>query len=234
MIDSHCHLLPCLDDGPETLGDAIALAVDMRDQGIRHAICTPHFSRLYPTDHTAAQEALEMLEEELAARGIALELTLAAEVSELNAVELGRAALQERAIGGRFLVVELGQRSTAKTAEATIGRLRDAGFVPIVAHPERLPLFQTNPATARALRDRGALLQVVAPSITGRWGVPAERTAWSMLADRVVDLVGSDCHGALRRRCWMAEAAARVRRQLGDHAWRAVAVEGPAQLVGES
>ncbi len=234
VIDTHCHILQGLDDGPATVDEAVELAVSMAEQGIRHAVCTPHLSRQFPTERAAAQVALVVLERELASHEIALSLTLAAEVSEPNTVGLGGLVLRERSIGGRFLVVELEQASTGTTVEATVRRLHAVGLVPVIAHPERLAVFQREPDLAGKLRRRGALLQVVAPSLVGRWGENVERTAWSMLTTGVVDLVASDAHGALRRRCHMADAAEAVRRRLGAPAWRTVAEDGPARLLGDA
>ena len=231
MIDTHCHILHGVDDGPATLEEAVELAVSMVGQGIRHAVCTPHLSRQFPTEPRAAKVAFAALAGELRSRGVALSLTLAAEVSEPNTAELGGSILRERAIGGRYLVVELEQASTGMTAEATVRRLRAARLVPVIAHPERLPAFQSETELAQQLRQQGALVQVVAPSLTGRWGEKVERAAWSLLSAGDVDLVASDAHGVRRRRCWMADAAEIVRRRLGTAAWRQVTEEGPAKLL---
>ena len=42
MIDLHCHLLPGIDDGPETMAQALALAAHAVRSGIAHAVVTPH------------------------------------------------------------------------------------------------------------------------------------------------------------------------------------------------
>ena len=42
MIDLHCHILPGIDDGAETLDDSIAMAEKAISQGITHILCTPH------------------------------------------------------------------------------------------------------------------------------------------------------------------------------------------------
>ena len=42
MIDLHCHILPGIDDGSDTLEDSIAMAEKAIRQGITHILCTPH------------------------------------------------------------------------------------------------------------------------------------------------------------------------------------------------
>ena len=109
MIDTHCHLLPGLDDGTRSPSEAIALAAELRDAGVRTVLCTPHLSRRFPTDLAVARERLAALVAELEASGIALELRLAAELSPNFAVMTGKLRrLSGRATVGRPYSVELG------------------------------------------------------------------------------------------------------------------------------
>ena len=41
-VDVHCHCLPGLDDGPQTLADAISLCRQIVEDGITTVIATPH------------------------------------------------------------------------------------------------------------------------------------------------------------------------------------------------
>ena len=40
-FDTHCHLLPRIDDGPKTENDAVRLARRLRDEGVTTVVCTP-------------------------------------------------------------------------------------------------------------------------------------------------------------------------------------------------
>ena len=42
MIDIHNHIIPGIDDGAQTLDDALALLQLAIDDGITHLVCTPH------------------------------------------------------------------------------------------------------------------------------------------------------------------------------------------------
>ncbi len=48
MIDTHLHILPGVDDGPETIEEALALARALVQEGIHTAIATPHFNDMFP------------------------------------------------------------------------------------------------------------------------------------------------------------------------------------------
>lgn len=230
MIDTHCHLLPGLDDGPVTVEEALELAAAMVAQGVTHVVCTPHLSRQFPVSHRQALEALHVLEAALAHRGVELALTLAAEVTDVNAVTLDPAALRERSIGGRYLVVELAASSTAAAAELLVRRFDRMGLVPVFAHPERVPAFGRDPASVEGLRALGGLVQVMASSLTGRWGVGVEDAAWALLAAGA-DLVASDAHGATRRRCHLDEAREQVCDRMGGRYWDELTLVAPARLL---
>ncbi len=44
MIDLHCHILPGIDDGPDTIDDALALARAAVAAGTRTIVATSHVS----------------------------------------------------------------------------------------------------------------------------------------------------------------------------------------------
>ena len=42
LVDIHCHILPGIDDGAQTIEDSIAMAEVAVSEGITHILCTPH------------------------------------------------------------------------------------------------------------------------------------------------------------------------------------------------
>src|ERR1044071_6360786 len=48
MIDTHLHILPAVDDGPETLQESLALAQMLAQEGIHTAVATPHYNDEFP------------------------------------------------------------------------------------------------------------------------------------------------------------------------------------------
>ena len=47
MVDLHCHILPGLDDGPNTMEESLAMAESAMADGITHVVATPHSSERY-------------------------------------------------------------------------------------------------------------------------------------------------------------------------------------------
>jgi protein-tyrosine phosphatase len=231
VIDTHCHLLPGLDDGPPAIEDALALAYRLADDGVSLVLCTPHYSRLFPTDHDEAVERLTELRAALAATSIPLELELGAEIGPALAVSAPLEELNRRSIHGRYLLVEVLPDSPAGLFEATADRLEDAGLIPVFGHPERSRAVQRHPTLVEQARERGALIQIVAPSLIGRWGRSVASAAWGLLGAGWVDLIGSDAHGAHRRGVHLAEALELVEERLGPDVARAVVGVNPARIL---
>lgn len=233
MIDTHCHLLPALDDGPATVDASLALADVLWQQGVRTVVCTPHVSRRFPTRHVDAESAARALRARLRERGPALELLVAAEVADAVAVSATLAELQQWSIAGRYLLVEVLPTSPSAFFTTVRTRLAAAGIEPILAHPERSRAVQRDPSVLDEARARGALVQVVAPSLVGRWGDAIRATAWSLLESGRVDLVASDAHGTKRRRCHLERAAGLVAERLGGRAAAELTERRPRAVLGE-
>jgi protein-tyrosine phosphatase len=214
VIDTHCHLLHGLDDGPRTLDESLALADALWHQGVDTVVCTPHLSRQFPTEAADAERAAEELRDALEQRGLPLELHVAAEIADAVAVTEPFGRLRRRSVGGH-VVVEILPATPAVFFLTVVDHLAGAGLTPILAHPERCRAVQRDVRVLDDARAVGALVQVVAPSMVGRWGADVEATAWALLATRRVDLVASDAHGTERRRSYLDVAARLVADRLG-------------------
>ena len=45
LFDMHCHIVPAVDDGAQSVKEAFAMLQMEYDQGVRKIIVTPHFRR---------------------------------------------------------------------------------------------------------------------------------------------------------------------------------------------
>jgi protein-tyrosine phosphatase len=230
MIDTHCHLLPQLDDGPETERAAVALASGIAESGVSLVVCTPHYSARYPTDALDALSREASLVRTLEVEGVSLELAVAAEVSPERAVAADPDELGVRAIAGRFLLVELLSDTSAVTLRTICDRLQKLDLVPIFAHPERCRTLGRNVQPLDDARRSGALVQVVATSLLGRWGAEVGTAAWRLVDTGRADLLAGDAHHR-GHAGGLAHAAALVEDRLGESVRRELTVRRPALVV---
>jgi protein-tyrosine phosphatase len=231
VIDTHCHLLPGLDDGPRESAASLDLAQQLAAAGVEFVLCTPHFSRRFPTSVALARERLVGMRGALSSTGIDLELGLAAELSPALAVSAPAEDLEARAVGS-FLLVELEPDTPAGFTEMALERLGREGLRPIFAHPERCRAMRVQPRLLDEARAAGALVQVVAASLVGRWGAATAESAWRLLEAGAVDLLASDAHGWREDGSHLERAAALVAERLGTDVLEDLTERAPARVVG--
>lgn len=230
MIDTHCHLLPGLDDGPRGLDDALALARELHDHGVRGVVCTPHWSRRFPTTWEATLSAAAAMRDALERETIPLELVASAETSDVYAATRPFAELRERSACGTALTVEMTPHSLPAAFAAIVSRLRSVEITAVIAHPERCHAVQVDPAVLDPLRAEGALVQVVAASL-GSTHDRVVRTAWSLLSSGRADLLASDAHDVRARPSKLHAIEAAVSAELGSDLWQRLTWSTPSRLL---
>jgi protein-tyrosine phosphatase len=212
MIDLHAHILPGLDDGVSTVEEARELARRAVADGITAIAATPHVRDDYPTTPAQMEAAVRDLRRELRVADIAVEILPGGEIALdrlglLDREDLLRFSLAQ---SGRYLLVEFPYVGWPLALETSLWKVRAAGLVPIVAHPERNREVQERPDLLAPLVAAGTLVQVTAASLDGRLGRSSQRTAVALLKDGTAHLIASDAHGSAIREAGLADAFAAV------------------------
>ena len=66
MIDLHCHILPGIDDGAQTVTDSLAMAKQAVSEGIHTIVATPHHQNgKYVNEHDSIIYQVGQLNDEL-------------------------------------------------------------------------------------------------------------------------------------------------------------------------
>ena len=201
MIDTHLHILPGVDDGPETIDEALALARVLVQEGVHSAIATPHYNDEFPRRSAAEIQArVHDLQCALDRQGIPLRLYAGHEVlikpGLVEDILAGRLATLN---GSRYLLLELWPSTWIPETERVIFELRAAGIVPVLAHVERYQAIRDNPDRLATLMQQGVLAQLTAGSLTNLWGKTIRRTAEMLLKRGLIHCVASDAHGLRKR-----------------------------------
>jgi protein-tyrosine phosphatase len=215
MIDLHSHLLPGVDDGSPSIEASLPVLERFRADGVEVLVCTPHLKASEASE--APYERYREIFEQLIARApSAPRLALGWEIMlDDPGVDLRARHL---ALGGSSAVlVEFPRRGLPATAGDELRRLRDAGVVPIVAHPERY--YGCDVELVRKWRRCGAVIQVDAVMLGHP--SPMGELALAMLESGVVDCIASDNHGDSRSlayaRDWLEARGAHEQARLLTH-----------------
>src|SRR5438105_2198588 len=162
MIDTHLHILPGIDDGPETIQESLALARVLVQEGIHTAIATPHYNDEFP-QHPAAeiQERVHGLQRVLDHYDISLRLLAGHEAlikpGLVEDIRTGRLATLN---SSRYLLLELWENAWLPDTEQVIFELRAFGITPLLAHTERYRVFQKDRECLTSLLRQGILIQI--------------------------------------------------------------------------
>jgi protein-tyrosine phosphatase len=206
VIDLHCHVLPGIDDGPETIEGSLALARAASAAGTHMIVATPHVSAHYPNDPDTIARLVAELNERLVAEGIAVEVRAGAEIALTSALELPAEQLARLTLGGgRWLLIEPPFTPTASGIDAMLVDIARGGHGVVIAHPERCPAFHRDRTVLEFLVRAGMLTSITAGSLVGRFGGEVRRFALALVRDGLVHNVASDAHGATKRAPGMAE-----------------------------
>jgi protein-tyrosine phosphatase len=201
VIDLHCHVLPGIDDGPETMDGAIDLARAAAAQGTTVLVATPHVTYDHPENTserilTAVEEVNRTFRKQridvmvLPGAEVALERAGELDDDELAALRLG---------GGPWLLVECPMFAGGMGVDGQLHALASRGNKIVLAHPERCPVFQTDLGRLERLVDAGMLGQITASALTGQFGRTVERIARDMVDRGLIHIAASDAHDAQRR-----------------------------------
>jgi protein-tyrosine phosphatase len=233
MIDIHSHILPGLDDGPATLEECLAMVRLAAQTGTTDIVASPHASLQFRFDSALVDDKIA----ELAAacgplprihRGCDFHLTY-------DNIQDALAHPQIYTINRRsYLLVEFSDLLIAKSTDEIFARMRDAGIIPVITHPERNWLLQQRLPQLEAWVASGCCLQVTAQSLLGRFGREAKICAWQLLRRNLAHFVASDAHDPEDRTPRLDLACQEITRKLGpEHAERVLVRNPRAALEGE-
>ena len=226
MVDLHCHVLPGLDDGPDTMEESLEMAEAAIVDGITHVVATPHSNDKFWFDFTQVRR----LRDELQARvGNRIQFATGCDfhVNPEN-LALLRKQPREYCINQHdCLLVEFNEISIPLAMDRTLHEMQLSGLRLIVTHPERNVILRTHPERLREWVRRGCFVQVTGNALTGAFGPTAQQIALQWIGEGLVHFVASDAHNNRSRPLRLQTAYDVVADQFGERKARGLIVENP-------
>lgn len=217
MIDIHSHILPGVDDGPKNEQESIEMAIQAVEQGIHTIVATPHHkNRTYDNERESIETHTAILQKLLAEQNIPLTLLPGQETRIHGSMVEG---LEEGTIlplnHTNYVHVEMPTDSVPRYAQQLLYDMQRAGYIPIIVHPERNREFLRNPDRLYRLVQNGALTQVTAASLLGKFGKDMQRFSDQMIESNLTHFVASDAHNTTSRGNLLADALEHVKSTFG-------------------
>ncbi len=212
LLDVHTHILPGMDDGSASAEESLEMLALSRAQGVEHLALTPHFyaRRESPGEFLARRtRAQEKLTDAAKGKKDIPILYAGAEVEFFDGISRVE-EIKALCIGDSgVLLVEMPFCKWNRKMIEELLLLRDNfDVLPMLAHIERY-LAWSNEEMLDELLGEDILIQANASFFLRDWW--ASRTAFRMLKERRIHLLGSDCHNMSRRPPNLAQAVERIR-----------------------
>ncbi len=193
--DLHSHLIPAIDDGTQNMDQSIVLIRRMMDMGFRKIITTPHImADYYRNTPEIIGKGLALLKEELVKQNIDIPIEAAAEyyMDETfeNKLEKGNVLT----LGDGFLLFELSYINYPQNLYEMIDKIKNKGYKPLLAHPERYPYLMGSVENYRKLKERGCYFQLNTISVTGYYGKLSQKIAEELIDNMMIEFIASDMH----------------------------------------
>jgi protein-tyrosine phosphatase len=205
MIDLHTHVLPGIDDGPETIEGSLALVRAAAESGTRVMVATPHVNWHHSNNAAEIARLTGELNERLRLEDIAVEIRTGGELAMTRVEDIEPAEIERlRLGGGPWVLLEPPFTPIVTGLDGVVMTLQRAGHRVVLAHPERCPALHRDPQMVESLVRRGVLTSVTAGSLVGRFGGEVRRFARRLVEQGLVHNVASDAHDALKRPPGMA------------------------------
>lgn len=235
MFDMHSHILPSVDDGAEFFEEALEMVDIAVQNGTTSLVLTPHYIR--QKDHhglsvTDLSRAYMVFSKEISAEFLSLSLYFGAENFISNLLEQQIAERDLITLNDtRYLLIEFDFAEQSGFIQRAVQQLLDAGYRPIIAHPERYECLYRNSSLLQTLVKKGCLFQINAGSPFGMYGTAAEALSYWMLQHRLVHCVGSDAHSPYYRTPNMSDVRAFVSLHFSKEYSKQIFLSNPERIL---
>ena len=216
MTDFHSHILPCVDDGSDSVRMSLDMLRRQAEQGIGRVVATPHFyaRRDDPERFLARRaEAEARLREAMAGEEGLPELVLGAEVHYFPGISHCEALGELTIAGGSCILIEM---PPSPWTEGMYRELEDIvlgqRLRPVIAHVDRYIRPMRTYGIPRRLEALPVLVQANAEFFLSR---RTRSLAMSLLRTGRIHALGSDCHDLTHRPPNLAPAIHEIRRCCG-------------------
>lgn len=191
FTDWHCHILPGVDDGVQTMDEALQILAEYERLGVKEVWLTSHIMEDIPNTTEKLRERFAELK--TAYQGSVM-LYLASEnmLDNLFEERLEKNDLLPIGKDGKHLLVETSYFNPPMGLNNILLRIKGKGYYPVLAHPERY-IYMSDDDYQR-LKSMNVQFQLNQFSLFGLYGKDVQKRAKVLQKQGMYDYVGTDLH----------------------------------------
>ena len=191
FTDWHCHILPGVDDGVQSMDEALQILAEYERLGVKEVWLTPHIMEDIP--NTTEKLKLRFVELKTTYQG-SVKLHLASEnmLDNLFEERLEKNDLLPIGHDGKHLLVETSYFNPPIGLNNILLRIKAKGYYPVLAHPERYLYMNEN--DYQRLSSMGIEFQLNQFSLFDLYGKEVQKRAKTLQKQGMYNYIGTDLH----------------------------------------
>lgn len=191
FTDWHCHILPGVDDGVQTMEEALQILAEYERLGVKEVWLTPHIMEDIPNTTEKLRDRFTELR--TAYQGSVM-LHLASEnmLDNLFEERLEKNDLLPIGKDGKHLLVETSYFNPPMGLSNILLRIKAKGYYPILAHPERY--MYMSETDYKRLNSMNVKFQLNQFSLLGLYGKEVQKKAQRLQKAGMYEYIGTDLH----------------------------------------
>ncbi len=196
--DWHSHILPGVDDGVDTVDEALRILVQYEQLGVRELWLTPHIMEDMPNQTQELKACFARLVEAYSqlktSHPVTLHLAAENMIDSLFLERLEHDDFLPLDYRGKTLLVETSCYHPPMNLTDILRRVQSAGYHVVLAHPERY--YYMGDEDYAQLYGMNVAFQLNLMSLLGGYGEDVQYKARRILSKGWYQLSGSDLHSA--------------------------------------
>lgn len=202
MVDIHCHILPGIDDGPQSMEESMHLVRMAVDQGFKGFIATSHASVHFPKSTPDTVRDLCRQVEEEARKEIDGQICIYPGQEIMYTADL----LKQLDTGAyltladsSWILLEFLPSTPWSVMSGAIRNLSMTPYRPVIAHVERYRALMQDESRMEELMENGARLQMNYRSLDGGWFDKNTSRCRRLVKAGYIQYLGTDMHNTENR-----------------------------------
>ena len=235
IIDIHSHIIFGVDDGPNTLEESINMLKIAIDQGITDIIGTSHYGNdRFSYNIDKLKNNFMMIQERIKKENLEITLYLGNEIY-LNEETLDSLKNNKcfTLANSKYILIELNGLENFFFFKKLIFNLGCSGYIPIIAHCERLIKSKNDYRKILKLKEMGCYLQVDADFFINSRKKLLKKLVINQLKKGVISFIASDTHGIEYRPNNLCNVYYKLGKKIGQERIDKIMIENPQKILNK-
>ncbi len=232
-FDIHCHILPGVDDGAQTMEEALSMIDLSYKEGTRSILLTPHYMR--GKNKCTREELKKRFEEfktEVQKKYPDLDLYFGTEILyEEGIIQDLKDGKIQTMNDTKYVLVEFNIRTSYSQIFDAMQKIQNARFRPIIAHVERYRCLFKHIDRIDELTRMEVLLQMNISSVYG--GILDENARWckKLVREGYISFFGTDAHDMEERAPYINDYASWIEKKCGQDYLEKTFSRNPKKMI---